>query len=339
MVTDSSSLVTSAQQVRQDEPHSPFLRDVIVGLTAQPKRLPPKYFYDEIGARLFEAITALPEYYPTRCELHLLSEHGAEIAQFFPAGAALIEFGSGSSRKIRTVLAAAPTIKAYVPVDVSAEMLVQEAEQLRRDHPGLTVLPLAADFTSNFVLPSAVTAMPRVGFFPGSTIGNFEPRDAVTFLRHAASILGHGAVLIVGVDLIKDAHLLDAAYNDAAGVTAAFNFNLLTRINRELGADFDLRHFTHRAFYNVEKQRVEMHLRSTVAQDVSLAGRVIHFAAGETIHTENSYKYTLASFAALARAAGWKPAAVWTDKEFSVHALRLSAHPGAVPSTDVGANS
>jgi L-histidine Nalpha-methyltransferase len=302
-----------------------FLRDVIAGLTSRPKRLSPKYFYDETGARLFEAITALPEYYPTRCELAILREHAADIARFFPPGAALIEFGSGSSRKVRIVLEAAPAIKAYVPVDISFEMLTQEAEELRRDHPGLTVLPFEADFTEPFQLPAAVAAMPRTGFFPGSTIGNFEPQEAAAFLRHAGQMLGRGAALIIGVDLVKDAAVLNPAYDDAAGVTAKFNLNLLTRINRELGADFDLARFRHRAFYNSERHRIEMHLVSTVAQKVRMAGRVIEFRAGETIHTENSYKYTIASFTALARAAGWSPAAVWTDAgaNFSVHALRF----------------
>jgi dimethylhistidine N-methyltransferase len=302
-----------------------FLRDVIAGLSSRPKRLSPKYFYDEAGSRLFEAITALPEYYPTRCELAILREHARDIAGFFPPGAALIEFGSGSSRKVRIVLAAAPTIDAYVPVDISFEMLAQEADELRHDHPRLRVLPFEADFTAPFELPAVVSGMPRTGFFPGSTIGNFEPREAGAFLRHAGNMLGRGAALIIGVDLIKDVGVLNAAYNDAAGVTAEFNLNLLARINRELAADFDLAGFRHHAFYNVERHRIEMHLVSTVNQTATVAGRVFEFRAGETIHTENSYKYTLASFAALARAAGWSPAAVWTDAggNFSVHALRF----------------
>jgi dimethylhistidine N-methyltransferase len=319
-----------AQTARRYEPavaDASFLDDVIAGLTARPKHLSPKYFYDEAGSRLFEAITALPEYYPTRCELAILREHAADVAGFFPPGAALIEFGSGSSRKARIVLDAAPNIKAYVPVDISFEMLAQDANELRRDHPGLMVLPFAADFTAPFELPAAVAGMPRTGFFPGSTIGNFEPREAAALLRHVGKMLGPGAALIIAVDLIKDAGVLDAAYNDAAGVTAAFNLNLLSRINRELGADFDLGCFRHRAFYNRDRHRIEMHLVSAIRQTVRVAGRMFEFRAGETIHTENSYKYTVASFAELARESGWSPAAVWTDAgdNFSVHALRFES--------------
>jgi dimethylhistidine N-methyltransferase len=305
------------------EVDSPFMHDVIAGLTARPKQLPPKYFYDEAGARLFEEITALPEYYPTRCELAILRERSGDIARFFPEGSALIEFGSGSSRKVRIVLEAAPTIAAYVPVDISSEMLVQEAAELRRDHPRLAVLPVEADFTQPFVLPAAVAGMAHTGFFPGSTIGNFEPHQACSFLRHAGHVLGRGAKLIIGVDLVKDASILNAAYDDAAGVTAKFNLNLLARINRELGGDFDLESFSHHAFYNSERHRIEMHLASKKRQKVRVAGRAIEFRAGETIHTENSYKYTLETFGALARGSGWNPVAVWTDAggNFSVHAL------------------
>ena len=303
-----------------------FASDVLAGLSARPKRLSPKYFYDEAGSRLFEQITELPEYYPTRCELAILREHGADIARFIPAEAALIEFGSGSTRKVRILLAAAPSIAAYVPVDISSEMLAQEAAELRRDHPRLAVMPVVADFTEPFRLPGAVAVLPHTGFFPGSTIGNFEPVEAAAFLRHAGSMLGRGATLIIGVDLIKDEAILNAAYDDAAGVTAKFNLNLLTRINRELGADFDLDAFSHQAFYNAERRRIEMHLASRARQKVKVAGRVIEFRAGETIHTENSYKYTIGSFGALARGAGWTPLGVWTDAlgYFSVQALTVT---------------
>jgi len=305
------------------EANSSFLRDVLAGLTARPKRLLPKYFYDEAGAQLFEDITRLPEYYPTRCELAILHEHAADIARFFPAGSALIEFGSGSSKKVRILLAAAPAIAAYMPVDISFEMLVQEADELRRDHPGLAVLPVEADFTQPFVLPAAAAAMAHIGFFPGSTIGNFEPHEASAFLRHAGRMLGRGASFIIGVDLVKDASILNAAYDDAAGVTAKFNLNLLARINRELDGNFDLASFSHHAFYNSERHRIEMHLASKRRQQVRVAGRTIEMRAGETIHTENSYKYTLESFGALARGSGWSPVCVWTDAggNFSIHAL------------------
>jgi dimethylhistidine N-methyltransferase len=313
-------------RVRADEIgecENDFARDVIAGLTSRPKWLLPKYFYDAAGARLFDDITLLPEYYPTRAELAILREHATDIARRIPPGAALIEFGSGSSNKARTLLAAAPAIAAYVPVDISPEMLAQEADKVRQQFPQLKVLPVEADFTKPFDLPEAVAGMPRTGFFPGSTIGNFEPHEASAFLRHARQILGRGAVLIIGVDLVKDQAVLNAAYNDLAGVTAKFNLNLLTRINRELGANIDLSAFCHRAFYNSERNRIEMHLASKTRQKVRVAGRMIDFRAGETIHTENSYKYTLESFGALARGSGWSPTAVWTDdnRYFSVQAL------------------
>ena len=311
--------------VRQEsaDAASSFVHDVIAGLTARPKRLPPKCFYDETGARLFEQITALPEYYLTRCELEILRERARDIARFFPAPSALIEFGSGSSKKMRILLAAAPAIAAYAPVDISSEMLIQEANELRRDYPRLAVLPVEADFTKPFALPAAAAGMAHTGFFPGSTIGNFEPDEARAFLRHAGRMLGRGAALIIGVDLVKDPSILHAAYNDEAGLTAKFNLNLLARINRELGGSFDLASFEHRAFYNSERHRIEMHLVSKKLQKVSVAGRDVEFRAGETIHTENSYKYTLEHFTALARAAGWASVAVWTDagKNFSIHAL------------------
>ena len=288
-------------------PQSLLAREVIAGLMAKPKRIPPKYFYDEVGAQLFEAITATPEYYLTRCEMAILREHASEIARFIPAGGALVEFGSGSSKKARILIDAAAGIAAYVPVDISAEMLVSEAQELRRDHPQVAVLPVEADFTLPFTLPPEVEGLAHAGFFPGSTIGNFEPHEACAFLRHAGRMLGDRSTLIIGVDLVKDASILNAAYNDAAGVTARFNFNLLTRINRELGATFDPASFSHHAFFNSERHRIEMHLASKKRQKVSVAGRSIEFRSGETIHTENSYKYTLASFAALARGSGWTP--------------------------------
>ncbi|MGP0090937.1 MAG: L-histidine N(alpha)-methyltransferase [Xanthobacteraceae bacterium] len=303
---------------------SVFAADVVAGLRANPKRLPPKYFYDSEGSALFEQITRLPEYYPTRCEIDILRDNAQEIAELIPRRACLIEFGSGSTVKIRILLGSAFRLAAYVPVDISAQMLEQEAGALRADFPGLDVLPIGADFTQPFELPPALTGLPHAGFFPGSTIGNFEPHEAHAFLRHAARILGPAGVLIVGVDLQKKAGILNAAYNDAAGVTGQFNLNLLARINRELGGDFDLTAFEHHAFYNSERQRIEMHLASVERQQVKVAGETIHFRCGETIHTENSYKYTRESFGALARGAGWVPVMVWTDADgyFSVQALK-----------------
>jgi dimethylhistidine N-methyltransferase len=306
---------------------SAFATDVLEGLRATRKRLPPKYFYDGAGSQLFERITELPEYYPTRCEMQILRECAGAIARLIPAGAALVEFGSGSSKKARILLAAAPKLAAYVPVDICGEMIEQEAAELRPDFPGLKVLPVTADITQAFELPKPAKAAPaRVGFFPGSTIGNFEPHEAAAFLRNAANILGSGATLIVGTDLIKPVEVLNAAYNDAAGVTAKFNLNLLVRINRELGGTFKLDTFAHHAFYNRERHRIEMHLASLKRQKVKVAGDTFEFRAGETIHTENSYKYSLASLAALARGVGWQPAGAWTDPRdyFSIQAFTLA---------------
>ncbi|MDP4024580.1 L-histidine N(alpha)-methyltransferase [Methylobacterium sp. NEAU 140] len=301
-----------------------FLADVRAGLSAPRKHLAPKYFYDAAGSDLFEAITRLPEYYPTRTEIGILDARGPEIAALLPPGAALVEFGSGSTAKLRRLLRHRPDLAAYVPVDVSGEFLADQAEVLRADFPDLPVLPVVADFTRPFALPDGLGAAPRAGFFPGSTLGNFEPEEAEALLRQFGAILGTGAMLIVGIDLVKDAGVLEAAYDDAAGVTGRFNLNLLTRINRELGGDFDLGAFAHRAVFNAQASRIEMHLVASVAQTVRVGGDRFAFAAGETIHTESSYKYTLASFGALARRAGWEPATAWTDPAglFSVHALR-----------------
>jgi dimethylhistidine N-methyltransferase len=309
----------------EEDARAAFARDVVAGLTAPRKTLRAKYFYDEEGSRLFEEITRVREYYPTRTELGILEENGAAIAQLIPAGSALVEFGSGSTVKIRAVLRALDKLAIYVPVDISGDFIAAEAAVLQRDFPTLRVLPVHADFTKPFSLPAASQNRPRVGFFPGSTIGNFEPGDAENFLRHAGRILGSGSHMIVGVDLIKDADVLRAAYNDAAGVTARFNLNLLARINRELGADFDLDCFDHSAVFNEKHSRMEMHLVSRGRQRVSVCGKKVEFHPGETIHTESSYKYALSSFRTLARRAGWTPVQCWTDQReyFSVHALAL----------------
>ena len=300
-----------------------FAADVLEGLAATPKRLPAKYFYDEAGSRLFERITELPEYYPTRTELRILESSAESIAGLADPGAALIEFGSGSTAKARLLLRHMASVRAYVPVDISAEFVNGEAARLQADFPALRVLPVAADFTGAFELPAAVKAGPRLGFFPGSTIGNLEPHEVTGFLRRAKRALGQAAAFVVGVDLVKDPEVLYAAYNDSQGVTAQFNRNLLVRINRELGADFDVSAFEHHAFYHRELRRIEMHLASLRRQKVRILGKCFEFRAGETIHTENSYKYTIESFAALARGAGWSIGAVWTDPEryFSVQAL------------------
>jgi L-histidine N-alpha-methyltransferase len=320
----SISVATRQEAPTRATAQTTFLADVLAGLGASPKRLPAKYFYDAVGSALFEEITHLPEYYPTRTELGILRERGQDIAAAVPAGAALVEFGSGSSTKVRILLEHLRDLAVYVPVDVSAEMLAKEARALAADFPDLAVKPVAADFTAPFGLPPEAQGRPRVGFFPGSTIGNFEPAEAAAFLRRAGAILGPDATFIVGVDLVKSRPLLDAAYDDAAGVTARFNLNVLARINREFGGDLDLELFSHRAFFNPDRGRVEMHLVSRVAQQVRVGPARFDFEAGETIHTENSYKYTLDGLRALARSAGWRPEQVWTDRDdlFSVHLLR-----------------
>ena len=305
---------------------SDFARDLVAGLRATPKRIAPKYFYDAAGSRLFERITTLPEYYPTRAEMQILRERAGAVAALVPAEGALVEFGSGSSAKVRLLLARMPKLRAYVPVDISGEFLGEEARRLRAEHSSLQVVPVAADFTKPFALPDAVRGLPRAGFFPGSTIGNFDPDDAKAFLRNAAGVLGGGAAFIVGVDLVKDEAILNRAYDDAQGVTAAFNLNLLARANRELKADFDLDAFAHHAFFNEEQSRIEMHLVSRRVQQVHVAGATFTFDEGETIHTENSYKYTVDGFLRLAAEAGWRGSDVWTDKDrlFSVHALKAN---------------
>lgn len=308
-----------------DEATSAFAGDVIEDLGQHPKRLSPKYFYDVTGSELFEQITVLPEYYPTRTELGILRGRGGEIADIIPKGAALVEFGAGATTKVRLLLERCD-FGAYVPVDISGDFLKLQADALRKDFPGLNVYPVAADFTAPFALPADIAGMPKVGFFPGSTLGNFEPHEASAFLRSAREILGEGAQMIIGVDLEKDDRVLYDAYNDSAGVTARFNLNVLVRINRELGGNFDLSAFMHRSIYNRERHRIEMHLISKKAQTVRILGRNFSFRPGESIHTENSYKYSLERFAALARGSGWSVRESWTDaaKMFSVHALVAS---------------
>jgi dimethylhistidine N-methyltransferase len=305
-----------------DQPDRSFAQDVIAGLSQQPKKLSPKYFYDEAGSKLFEQITLLPEYYPTRTELRILRDRGTEIAQAIPANAALVEFGAGATTKVRLLLKQC-AFSAYVPVDISGDFLNGQASELRQDFPDLAVYPVTADFTKPFDLPSEIRDVPKVGFFPGSTIGNFDPHEACAFLRSARAILGDGATLIVGVDLEKDERVLHDAYNDAAGVTGQFNLNVLARINRELGGNLDLDGFKHRAIYNRERHRIEMHLISRKPQTVRVLDHTATFRTGETIHTESSYKYSIERFTALARGSGWTPRASWTDpdKMFSVHAL------------------
>lgn len=303
-----------------------LLADALAGLSAARKTLPCKWLYDAEGARLFEAITRLPEYYPTRTEIGILRDQAPAIAAAIGPGAAVVEFGPGDGAKAALLLAGLDAPAAYVPVEIAPEWLDGAASRVAAALPGLWVLPVVADFSMPFALPKGVGQAPRLGFFPGSTIGNFEPEEAVAFLRRARISLGRGARLLLGADLVKDRAVLEAAYDDAAGVTAAFDLNLLRRLNREAGADFDLSGFRHRAVWNAALERVEMHLVSLRAQSVRLGGREIRFAAGETIHTENSHKYRPERLAALARAGGWRAAAMWTDpaRLFSVWLLEAS---------------
>ena len=300
---------------------SSFEVDVVSGLSSKAKSLPSKYFYDATGSALFARITELTEYYVSRSEIGILSSNALAIGSLCPSNCALIELGAGSSRKSRILLGSTTSIGAYVPVDISGDFLQEDLIRLRKDFPHLAVHPLVCDFTEHFDLPEDIGSSPRVGFFPGSTIGNFEPQEAGRLLRHVGKTFGEGAVLVVGVDLVKDSLVLSRAYDDGQAVTARFNLNLLKRINRELDANFNLEAFKHRAFYNERESRVEMHLVSRCSQEVRVRGRVFHFGAGETIHTENSYKYTVESFQRLAAVGGWSPLASWSDGLFSVHAL------------------
>jgi dimethylhistidine N-methyltransferase len=299
---------------------SDFADELLFGLRSEPKHIPCKYFYDAEGSRLFEQICALPEYYPTRVELRLLNAHAREMAAFIGAQADIVEFGAGAAEKIRPLLHALDSPRAYVPIDISGAYLDGIARRLRADFPALTIRPVVGDFTRELALPAPTVR--RVGFFPGSTIGNFEPEEARAFLSNAARTL-RGGGLLIGVDLVKDPQILHAAYNDTAGITAAFNKNLLARANRETEADFDPSAFSHYAFYNPVRQRIEMYLISNWAQRVSVCGRAIFFAEGEAIHTENSHKYTVDGFRALASSAGFVPRAVWCDADrmFSIHWL------------------
>ena len=303
-----------------------FRDAVLKGLGAARKSIPCKFFYDARGSALFEEICRLPEYYPTRTEIAILEENAAEIAAQMGPHARLIEFGSGASYKVRILLEAADRPAAYVPVDISREHLRDAATSLAEDFRSVPVVAVCADYTRPFPMPPLPgPSGKRVGFFPGSTIGNFEPDAAVDFLANYARILGVGGEMLIGVDLKKDPEILDAAYNDRAGVTAAFNLNLLERINRELDGDLDIDRFEHVAFYNKAEGRIEIYIRSLANQETWIAGTPILFGKGELIHTEYSYKYSVSEFRALAAQAGFRPIDTWIDpvELFSVHYFRL----------------
>jgi dimethylhistidine N-methyltransferase len=309
-----------------------FARDMLAALAAPVRSISPKYFYDAPGSAYFDAICDLPEYYPTRTEIAILRSNAAAMAAHMGPHAELVEFGAGSLGKVRLLLAAMQQPARFVPIDISGAHLTQAAAALRCDYPGLLIEPLVADYTQELHLPAAPPNKKtgklhgkRIGFFPGSTIGNFSRSEALSFLRMARQVLRGGALLL-GADLVKDPALLHAAYNDAQGVTAAFNLNLLQRANRELQANFDVSKFSHSAFYNAPLQRIEMHLMSRCWQQVSVCGQTFEFEEGQTLHTESSHKFTLASLRALALEAGFKVGPVWTDAQqlFSVHWLIAS---------------
>lgn len=317
----SAALSYSPAQRIPRHTRSEFAAALLEGLHAMPKRVPCKYFYDDAGSALFDSICALPEYYPTRTETRLLREHAAEIARFVGPEAEIVEYGAGSLQKAEILLSAMERPRAYAPIDISGDYLRAMTAKLSAAHPQLRVRPVVADFTRPFHLEPEGAAR-RIGFFPGSTIGNLDRREALVFLRRAGSLL-RGGGLLIGVDLVKDPAVLHAAYNDSAGVTEAFNKNILARANRELDADFDPDSFAHYAFYDPAHQRIEMHLMSLRNQRVRIADEGVSFVEGETIHTENSHKYTVDGFRALASEAGFTPRATWCDADrlFSLHWL------------------
>lgn len=303
-----------------------FREAVLAGLSREPKAIPCKFLYDARGSELFEQICELPEYYPTRTERRILWRRADEIAALAGPRPQLVEFGSGSSEKTRILLEALEP-SCYVPIDISRDQLESAALGLTREFDGIEIVPICADYTRDDFIPALPwSGGTRVGFFPGSTIGNLEPEEAEAFLDRCAVLLGAGGGLVIGVDLRKDRAVLDAAYNDAQGVTAEFNLNLLQRMNRELDGGFDRARFAHEASYNERESRIEVYIRSLAAQRVRVAGRVFAFADGERIHTEYSYKYDIETFQRLAGRAGFYPEAAWTDPRglFSVHFLRVA---------------
>lgn len=315
----------------EDGVDTAFREDVLTGLAQRHKAIPARWFYDETGSQLFEDITQLPEYYPTRAEAEILERHGADFAAAIGPGRAVIEFGSGSSTKTPLLLRAIQPA-AYVPIDISGEFLRQSATTLAAAFPGLPVFPVEADFTKPVALPRQVADLPKLGFFPGSTIGNLVPPSAVDLLRSMRRTLGEGTMLLIGLDRLKDVTTLLAAYDDPAGVTAAFNLNLIDRINRELDGDIPRAAFIHRARWNDPLGRIEMHLEALRDICFTVAGQKFEIAAGETIHTENSHKYDLRSAAMLLLAAGWTPRAWHTDsaEQFYV-ALAEATEPRNAP--------
>lgn len=333
MRLESPSRTPMMQAPTSDAPDAPasgkeeFARDLSRALRQEPHRISPKYFYDAPGSALFDRICELPDYYPTRTEAALLAAHAPEMAELAGPGAEIVEFGAGSLTKVRALLDAFDAPGAYFPIDISGEHLNAAAHRLRAAYPGLQVHPVVADYTQRLLLPAPGAKLGRrIGFFPGSTIGNFTPDEALAFLGRAAQTLRGGA-LVLGVDLVKSPALLHAAYNDADGVTAEFNLNLLARANRELGAGLDLSNFEHYAFYNAPFRRIEMHLVSLKTQAVELCGETLRWPEGRSLHTEYSHKFTVDEFQSLAARAGFRATKVWVDAEqrFSIHWLESLA--------------
>jgi len=303
-----------------------FRADVLAGLDRRPRAIPARWFYDRRGSELFEAITALPEYYPTRAETAILGAIGPEVRRLVGGGRAVVEFGSGSSAKTPLLLAAVDP-SAYVPIDISGDFLRSSSAVLAAAFPGLAVLPVEADFMRAVPLPAAVAGSATLGFFPGSTIGNMTPAMACDLLRAMRGSLGEGAMLLVGMDRIKDRETLVRAYDDADGVTAAFNLNLLERINRELGGTIPVDGMAHEARWNDDRARIEMHLVATRDLSFAVDARTFSIGRGETIHTENSHKYGPRDARILLRSGGWTPVAEWTDPEdlFAVYLAEAQA--------------
>lgn len=297
------------------ESHRAICREVLAGLTACPRKLNPKFLYDANGAMLFEQITTLPEYYPTSTELGILEEHVATIAELAGPGAILIEYGSGAGVKVRLLLDAFDQPAAYIPIDISGEQLTRVAGELSADYPDVQIVPIRGDYTKRLDIPDIRDGHRHVAFFPGSTIGNFEPHAAIDFLTALRQTISDTGLLILGVDRVKDAAVLEAAYDDSAGVTAKFNRNMLTHINNMLDADFDPRQFAHRAIWNADASRIEMHLVSSREQQVHISGETIRFRAGESIWTESSYKYDRHMLDDLVCKSGFEIGRLWSDED------------------------
>jgi dimethylhistidine N-methyltransferase len=307
---------------------SNFRDEVLAGLSKQQKQIPPKFFYDDCGSKIFEQICDLEEYYPTRTEFSILQQHCSDIADQIGENSLIIEYGSGSSQKICLLLDSLMKPLAYMPIDISKEHMLSASKKIADQYPDLKILAVCADYTAEMLLPDygISSIQKKVIFFPGTTIGNLEPNEAIQLLKRSAMIVGSGGAMLIGFDMKKDPQILHAAYNDAKGVTAAFNMNLLTHINRELEADFDVNTFAHYAFFNLSKNRIEMHLVSLMEQTVIISDQPFRFLEGESIQTENSYKFSLQDIKDLSERGGFKLSKFWTDPENHFYLCYLLAN-------------